>query len=83
MKKFHMDHRSARKIMWVLYGLGFLLLLLGMIGSEAMFLAAAGVALILVGGVIVLLFWRCPHCGMGLPTREGNIRYCPHCGGKL
>ena len=35
------------------------------------------------GSPFVLLFWRCPHCGMGLPTREGNIQYCPHCGGKL
>lgn len=83
MKKFRMDHRNARKIMWVFYGAGFLLLLLGMIGSQEMILTAVGVALILVGGVIVLLFWRCPHCGMGLPSREGNIQYCPHCGGKL
>lgn len=63
MKKFHIDHRNARKIMWVFYGAGFLLLLLGMIGSQETILTVIGVALVVVGGVIALLFWRCPHCG--------------------
>ena len=83
MKRFHIDHKNARKIMWVFCGASFPFLLLGVIGSQTMILTAIGVALIVAGGVIGLLFWRCPHCGMHLHSQDGNIQYCPHCGGKL
>ena len=33
--------------------------------------------------VILLLFWRCPHCGSWLPGRSLWITYCPHCGKAL
>ena len=77
MKKLHIDHRNARKIMWILYGVGVLVMLFGLINSFLIFLGAV----IMVAGLIeVLLFWRCPYCGAMLPTREGNIQYCPYCG---
>lgn len=80
MKKFHIDHKNARKIMWVFYGLGALVMLWGAIEPAAFVLGA----LLMVPGMVVLLaYWRCPHCGMRLPSREGNIQYCPYCGGKL
>ena len=74
------DHRNVRKIAGVLYGAGFLLALVGFFFHLALI---PGLLLAVAGLAIVMLFWRCPHCGAMLPSREGNIRYCPYCGGKL
>ena len=34
-----------------------------------------------VTGLLIWLFWKCPHCGKGL--RYSANGYCPYCGGKL
>lgn len=34
--------------------------------------------------VLVIAWWRCPHCKRGLGrTIYLSIKYCPHCGEKL
>ena len=38
---------------------------------------------ILVSVVIVLIWYKCPHCSTRLPLRAGDIDYCPYCGEKL
>ena len=78
MKKFRIDHRKAWKIMWVFCGASFPFLLLGVIGSQTMILTAIGVALIVAGGVIGLLFWRCPHCGNALVPKKDRKHFVIH-----
>ena len=42
-----------------------------------------GLVLFITGWCLRIKYWRCPFCGIGLPWRESNIRYCPSCGKKL
>ncbi len=44
-----------------------------------------GVAVLLVGVVQALIFYRCPKCGASLLMRTGDgiPNYCPKCGQEL
>ena len=33
--------------------------------------------------ILLLLFWKCPHCGARLPRTLKPYEHCPHCGKKL
>ena len=46
-------------------------------------IAALSGGLLLAAGVILLRFFRCPHCGRLLPSRSGLTDFCPHCGERL
>ncbi len=80
MKKFHIDHRNVHKLKRLLIGAGIGLVLLGFLWPPAM---VAGGLLAVLAVVVVRLYWCCPHCGSGLPIRNGSIQYCPYCGKSL
>ena len=76
-----MGFRRARKVMWGFYLLG---VLIGLIwGLKYPLALGIGIAIILAGLGVGLLFWCCPHCGRSLPARDGDVQYCPYCGEKL
>lgn len=82
MKKLHIDHQNVRKIAGILCAVSFVPILVSCF-IQTVILLILGVVLMAVSVVVLLRYWRCPHCRMLLPPREGNIRYCPYCGGKL
>ena len=41
----------------------------------------AGAGLMMAGGVVLVVFWRCPGCRKFLG--RDNVNYCPHCGRAL
>ena len=82
MKKFHIDHQNVRKIAGGLCAVSFVPVLLSCF-IQTVILLVLGVALIAVSVVVLLRYWRCPHCGTILPLQAGKIQYCPYCGGKL
>ncbi|NCB63192.1 MAG: hypothetical protein EOM52_06185 [Clostridia bacterium] len=75
------NHRNARQIMWVLFGIG--LFVGAVFGAVYQAALVIGTLLVFAGIGVLLLFWRCPHCGEMLPSREGRIKFCPNCGEKL
>ena len=43
-----------------------------------------GVACMIVRFIILVLWWRCPHCRAPLPTTGmWNLTYCPNCGNSI
>ena len=77
-----MDLKKARVCTWAVFLLGAAVILVSIFLRQGG-IAVAGVLLLAAGALLKVCYWRCPHCGMLLPPREGNIRYCPYCGGKL
>lgn len=51
--------------------------------SDADWLMAVGIVVMLAGVGQGIAFIRCPHCGHSLEVRHGLTKYCPHCGNKL
>lgn len=88
MKKFHIDHRNVRKITGPLCWVIVVVSLIIVLNPKALvpILIVDGL-LLLVGGVLSVLFWRCPYCERRLPgTRtiwDGEMEYCPYCGKSL
>lgn len=70
-----MKPKRARKLIYFLYIMGFLMILLCYI--HIIFLPI-GLAVAASSLVPNLLFYRCPHCGKHLGRSGGD--YCPHCG---
>ncbi|MBQ8851914.1 MAG: zinc ribbon domain-containing protein [Oscillibacter sp.] len=75
-----MDLKTTRKVTLALAAVSMLFLLLAYGTVNAMFVNFAVVSAAALVGVI-LLFWRCPHCGEHL-GRDVS-RYCTHCGKEL
>ena len=46
-------------------------------------LATFSIALLVCAFVIIIKFYRCPHCCNLLPVRSAPRDYCPSCGKKL
>ena len=46
-------------------------------------LSVAGLAVLVLGFVLMLAFCKCPHCGAHMRLRERQSGYCPACGEKL
>lgn len=45
-----------------------------------------GFLLVVIYCLVCRHFWRCPHCGKGLPLRKGSVEkqgVCPFCGNDL
>ena len=40
-------------------------------------------SLFVLGFVVKLRYWVCPHCRSSLPWRSICPNYCPHCGEKI
>lgn len=81
-----MDLRKSRKVCMVLSITGTSVALIGQIFKQPVVsnsLLFVGLGLIVAGLVIIFKFWKCPHCGRSLPTRESDIVYCPYCSKKL
>ena len=45
-------------------------------------LLVLGIILLVVGFIMGMIYWRCPHCGMFLP-RNLLAKNCPSCGKSL
>ena len=80
-----LNYKNVRRIMWIIFGIGFLIMLSALCLPEPAATAVILLGALCLGAGFVLLFrfWRCPHCEHLLPTREGGIIFCPHCGEKL
>ena len=77
-KKPLMDYRNARTVMFALFAFGFLV---GVVGQNEQCIAI-GTLIIFSGLAVLLIYYRCPHCGRYL-GREGGLTYCPYCGKAL
>ena len=77
-KKPLMDYRNARTVMFALFAFGFLV---GAVGQNEQCIAI-GTLIIFSGLAVLLIYYRCPHCGRHL-GREGSLTYCPYCGKAL
>lgn len=81
-----MNFRKSRKVERILYAIGLPLvfLSLGFRRPVVVFsLLSVGAVIVITAFYIVLRFWRCPHCGRGLPVRATDITHCPYCGKEL
>lgn len=84
-----MDHKKAYALSRWLMGLA----LLGAVGLlltlafDLIYLALAfGIAawIGMIGMFLVLkAYYKCPHCGKTLSSRNGAAAVCPHCGEEL
>lgn len=49
--------------------------------TEIPVLSVIGLLILIGGGVVFLVFYRCPHCHRLLPWRAPlDMEYCPFCG---
>lgn len=50
-------------------------------------LLGVAIASTVASGIIIMKYWKCPHCGkrLGMSYKElrEDITVCPHCKGKL
>ena len=75
-----MDYRNARTVMFALFALGFLV---GVVGQNEPCIAI-GTLIIFSGLMVLLIYYRCPHCGYGLYNVCGRMpSCCPNCGEDL
>ena len=59
-----------------------MLLAMASIALESFLLLIPSFVLWVVMLVILLVYWRCPHCGKSLP-KMGKIHECPKCGEEI
>lgn len=76
-----MTPNKARKICSVLLPI---MLLLAMVGRawESVILMSLCTGCFVAAVVLMLLYWRCPHCDRSL-GRLSDLKYCPYCGKSL
>ena len=79
------NYLNVRRISYFIWGLGIAISLLGLLFMQPFqdILVILGIVLIVVSVIILLRFWRCPHCQGLLPLRSSRPRYCPTCGHRL
>lgn len=79
-----MDCRKSYILLWELFAAGIIVggLLTYMTGNHVLGWGI-GFLLMAAGLVQMLLFFRCPHCGVLWDTRGGIPNYCPKCGKKI
>lgn len=83
-----MNYRSANSLCEILCITGLVTTLCLFLFETVNFwfyvIAVVGLLLVITGGVIKVIFYRCPHCHGLLPMRTMAIpKYCPECGKKL
>lgn len=70
-----------------LFLLGVLVLFFGLIIEDSklvIIITRIGLALIAIGYLIFIIFWKCPFCQKHLPYQDfWKIKHCPHCGNKI
>lgn len=75
-----MTPHKARKICYILLAVTVLLMMMGLARKWNDVIALlVGLGGISAFYVILLAFWRCPHCGESL-GRLSDLKYCPYCG---
>ncbi len=73
-----MDYKTSHKLFWGSAVLGALLVLVHLAtGMEWIGLVGIGVLLFCI--IEVSLFFRCPHCGGGLPINWNPPERCTRC----
>ena len=82
-----MNYRKSRKLMWVGFAVGILIIALG-IGNEnekaTVGFMVAGIIVYAVSFIQAVIFYVCPHCGYSLMNVRGDIpEHCPKCGREL
>lgn len=75
-----LDYRNCKSVMWILFALGVVFCLLGMVRQ---LWAVPGIILFALAVAVNFIYWRCPHCGRRLPGRLTRNESCPNCGGSL
>ena len=67
---------------WSCIGLA---VVLGLIGGilKIDLLTYLGLCPLAAALILLLLFWKCPHCGARLPRVLKPYEYCPKCGKEL
>ena len=70
----------------LLYG-GFILVIAGLFVDIGVIWAFVGFAIVLIGAVVKVRFYRCPHCNAFRAVRKCNLRFesfnCPECKKKV
>ena len=80
------NHRKARRIMWLLYILGFAVMFIAVplksLGAHKIVIVIGGC--VLVSGVIFgVIFLRCPFCHAHFNMYGFSPDFCPNCGKKI
>ncbi len=80
-----MNYRLSRKLFWILFLLGLIIMFIASFVSEEkrMIVCYISGAVMALGVMIELIWYRCPKCKSSLPSRGFAPDYCPRCGEKL
>lgn len=76
-----MTPNKAKKICYILIAATVLLTMVGQ-AWQSMILMIPCVGCLVALCVLILRFWRCPHCDRSL-GRLSDLKYCPYCGKSL
>ena len=63
---------------YILWGLGLTTITLQFLNLDVL-LTAVGAALLVLGFLVSVTFYRCPHCHRVLPANRGKMDDCPYC----
>ena len=77
-----MDYQKSYRLYRLCLYLGIALMLLFLL-VRALWMCAAGVAIVFLGLIQAAVFYRCPGCGASLNYRDRMPKYCPQCGKRL
>ena len=75
-----MNYKTSRTIMG---GFCIAAIPFALLSGAAPVLGIAAAALIGIGVLQTLFFYKCPHCGAQLEPRGPVPKFCPKCGKKL
>lgn len=77
-----MNLKTVKKL---LAALGAAAILVGIVVSQINPMAAVLLAMIPLAAffIILLKFWRCPHCRAPLGRPDNRVKFCPSCGRRL
>ena len=79
-------YRNVKKIAYYILGVGILLAVVTMLLKSRNLMLPIGILAFFSAVYIFLVFWyyRCPYCGMLLPTYNRTVPdYCPYCGESI
>lgn len=77
-----MDYRASERCMFVSCAVGILLVALGN-RRQSLMMSAVGAAVMVLGLLQTLLFYKCPRCGKRFKIGSRRPKTCPHCGAEL
>ncbi len=81
-----MDYKKASKLRNILFVMIIVLIFLMLFFKDTtvlLILFCAVILTLVVIGVVMCLYYRCPHCQAGLPFRAPIPTFCPSCGKRL